>query len=142
MQLQTVSALTVLRSLFPQPPFRELDSLPQPSTKSCLDVSSSFLQSHWGHVGQPLLRAAGQAFSPGCQHACTPKNLGLAKPTELPASAVSCLAVPLCTRERCLHLSLPSRLAGCLQRSETFQQQLHLLSHKNPRGNVASMDPG
>lgn len=44
------------QSLFPQPPFCELDSLPQPSTKSRLDVSCSFLLLHWGDVGQPLLR--------------------------------------------------------------------------------------
>lgn len=130
------------QSLFPHPPFCELDSPPQPSTKSLLDVSCSFLLLHWGDVGQPLLRAAGQALSPGCQHTYTPKNLGLAKPTHPPASAVSCLPVPPCTREHCWHLLLASRLAGCVQRSGTFQHQLCLLSHKIPLENAASMDPG
>lgn len=51
-----VSDLAMLCSLFPQPPFCELDFLPQPCTKSCLDVSCSFLQTLWEDVWQPLLR--------------------------------------------------------------------------------------
>lgn len=129
------------QSLFPQPPFCELDSLPQPSTKSRLDVSCSFLLLHWGDVGQPLLRATARPSHQAANIPTLLKTWALQNP-HIPQPLLSpvfqCLP---CTREHCWHLLLASHLAGCLQRSGTFRQQLHLLSHKIPLETVASMDP-
>lgn len=137
----TVCVLTMLWSLSPQSPSCELDSLPQPSSKSCLDVSCSFLQSHWGDVA-----ASPQGCRPGPHTWLPTQQPALLKSWALPNPHTPSLCCSLSSSASVhtgtLLASLTRQLlAGCLQRSGTFQQQLHLLSHKIPPGNVASMNP-
>ena len=118
-----ISALTTLRSsLFPQPPFCGLGSLPQSFTKPCLDVSCSFLQPHWGMWGCPSSGLQARHFHLAADTRALIQNLGLCKkPVHSSAFALCCLPLPLCTQERCWHFLLTSRLAGCLRSSGTSQ---------------------